>query len=67
MSLPLQEGHTAHATAPEAEEEAMRFVRLYEDFAGEAQGRCFTHQMYTKILHLCVRIPADSVDGFHTL
>jgi hypothetical protein len=29
----LQEGHTAHATAEEAEEEALRMVRLYEEFA----------------------------------
>ncbi|GBF87895.1 prolyl-tRNA synthetase [Raphidocelis subcapitata] len=28
-----QEGHTAHATAEEAEEEAMRMIRLYEEFA----------------------------------
>jgi prolyl-tRNA synthetase len=28
-----QEGHTAHATAEEAEEEAMRMIRVYEDFA----------------------------------
>jgi hypothetical protein len=33
VSAALQEGHTAHATAEEAEEEAMRFVRIYEDFA----------------------------------
>jgi hypothetical protein len=29
----LQEGHTAHATPEEAEEEAMRMIRLYEEFA----------------------------------
>mmetsp|Transcript_26702 Transcript_26702/g.58223 ORF Transcript_26702/g.58223 Transcript_26702/m.58223 type:complete len:570 (+) Transcript_26702:100-1809(+) len=28
-----QEGHTAHATAEEAEEEARRMIRVYEDFA----------------------------------
>ena len=28
-----QEGHTAHATAEEAEEEAMRMIGVYEDFA----------------------------------
>eukprot|EP01025_Chloroclados_australasicus_P064734 TRINITY_DN8683_c0_g1_i1.p1 TRINITY_DN8683_c0_g1~~TRINITY_DN8683_c0_g1_i1.p1 ORF type:complete len:363 (+),score=56.61 TRINITY_DN8683_c0_g1_i1:607-1695(+) len=28
-----QEGHTAHATAEEAEEEAMQMIRLYEEFA----------------------------------
>ncbi|KIZ05449.1 prolyl-tRNA synthetase [Monoraphidium neglectum] len=28
-----QEGHTAHATAEEAEEEAMRMIRVYEEFA----------------------------------
>jgi prolyl-tRNA synthetase len=28
-----QEGHTAHATAEEAEEEAMRMIEVYEDFA----------------------------------
>jgi prolyl-tRNA synthetase len=31
-----QEGHTAHATAKEAREEAMAMVRLYETFAVEA-------------------------------
>lgn len=35
----LQEGHTAHATPEEAEEEAMRFVRIYEDFAKQASHR----------------------------
>ncbi len=34
----LQEGHTAHATAEEAEEEAMRFVRIYEQFAVGVAG-----------------------------
>jgi prolyl-tRNA synthetase len=36
MHAPLrqtQEGHTAHATAEEAEEMAMRMVRIYEKFA----------------------------------
>lgn len=28
-----QEGHTAHATAEEAEEETLRMLRVYEDFA----------------------------------
>jgi prolyl-tRNA synthetase len=28
-----QEGHTAHATAEEAEEEALRMIRIYEEFA----------------------------------
>lgn len=28
-----QEGHTAHATPEEAEEEALRMIRLYEEFA----------------------------------
>ena len=28
-----QEGHTAHATPEEAEEEAMRMIRVYEEFA----------------------------------
>lgn len=31
--LLLQEGHTAHATAEEAEEETLRMLRVYEDFA----------------------------------
>jgi len=30
-----QEGHTAHATAEEAEEETMRMLRIYEEFARE--------------------------------
>jgi hypothetical protein len=30
---PQQEGHTAHATPEEAEEEAMRMIRVYEEFA----------------------------------
>jgi prolyl-tRNA synthetase len=29
----LQEGHTAHATPEEAEEEAMKMIRVYEQFA----------------------------------
>uniref|UniRef100_A0A7S0RZ60 proline--tRNA ligase n=1 Tax=Chlamydomonas leiostraca TaxID=1034604 RepID=A0A7S0RZ60_9CHLO len=33
-----QEGHTAHATPEEAEEEAMRFVRIYEAFASGVAG-----------------------------
>jgi hypothetical protein len=37
-ALLLQEGHTAHATAEEAEEEAMRFVRIYEQFATLVAG-----------------------------
>src|SRR5271170_4078321 len=28
-----QEGHTCHATAPEAEEEALKMLRVYKDFA----------------------------------
>jgi prolyl-tRNA synthetase len=31
-----QEGHTAHATAGEAEEETVRMLRIYEDFAVNA-------------------------------
>lgn len=30
-----QEGHTAHATAQEAEEETLKMIRVYEDFAVE--------------------------------
>eukprot|EP00983_Pelagomonas_calceolata_P135282 1162142-Pelagomonas_calceolata.AAC.11 len=33
----LQEGHTAHATPEEAEEMAMRMVRIYERFAVEVR------------------------------
>lgn len=29
----MQEGHTAHATAAEAEAEAMQMIRIYEEFA----------------------------------
>jgi len=28
-----QEGHTAHATPEEAEAEAMKMIRVYEEFA----------------------------------
>jgi len=34
----LQEGHTAHATPEEAEEMAMRMVRIYEQFAVQVRS-----------------------------
>ena len=33
-----QEGHTAHATSEEAQEEAMRMIRVYQDFAENWMG-----------------------------
>lgn len=34
----VQEGHTAHATPEEAEEMAMRMVRVYEQFAVQVRA-----------------------------
>ena len=35
---PVQEGHTAHATAEEAEADALKMIRVYEDFATNIAG-----------------------------
>ena len=53
-----QEGHTAHATADEAEEEALRMIRIYEEFASLTAampvvvGRKVRLSLTLSILHL---------------
>lgn len=37
-----QEGHTAHATAEEAEEEAIRMIEVYREFAYNVRRRRLT-------------------------
>lgn len=47
----VQEGHTAHATPEEAEEEAMRMIRVYEQLAVTQVS------MWSRVLESCLPAP----------